>query len=389
MNRIVMTENLAFSVIVPTAGRPSTLASAVKTVLCQEGNDFEVLVSDNDRTQDTARIIASIEDPRLRYIKTPRRFSMTKHWNFALSQARGRYVMILGDDDGLVPNALQRARHITEHHLDADIIYGPMAFFQWPTQAGPGHFTLVPAQASEGFVDLREILARVLYFGGARWEELPSVYRAFVSGTVLAKIASILNGSFTDTLNPDMFNGFAIACLGDVRAYRTSAPLAICGTSYDTAKKKMPRLRSSKDSQSELVRQHLIDYDDLALRAPLPKEFPRILNSFTETILVALERFQTNDGANHRLNLSAHYAWIASWSRAGGVCDFWHFRDALRKNGFSFPRFLVWYIAFRLRHMSSPLIARIHISRKHLPTDISDIYEAAMLLAATQAGNSN
>lgn len=384
-----MTENLAFSVIVPTAGRPSTLASAVKTVLCQEGNDFEVLVSDNDRTQDTARIVASIKDPRLRYVKTPCRFSMTEHWNFALSQARARYVMILGDDDGLAPNALQRARHIMENRPDADIIYGPMAFFQWPTQAGPGHFTLVPAHASEGFVDLRVTLARVLYFGGARWEELPSVYRAFVKRTVLSKIASILNGAFTDTLNPDMFNGFAIACLGDVRAYRTSVPLAICGTSYDPAKKKMPRLRSSKDSQSELVHQHLIDYEDLALRAPLPEEFPRIFNAFAETILVALERFKADDGANHRLNLSAHYAWLASWSRTGGVRDFWHFRDALRENGFSFPRFLVWYIAFRLRHMSFPLIARSRVRRKRLPTDISDIYQAAMLLAATQAGDSN
>src|ERR1035441_9201470 len=94
------------SVLVPTRERCETLHYALKTLCDQDFPDVEFIVSDNFSNDDTAGVVKRFDDPRIRYIRTPRRLSMTENFCFALGHARGTYVTILGDDDGFTPGAL-------------------------------------------------------------------------------------------------------------------------------------------------------------------------------------------------------------------------------------------------------------------------------------------
>src|SRR5687767_2195524 len=93
------------SIVIPTRERVETLRSTLRTALNQESQRIEVLVSDNASTDGTAEFVASIRDPRLRYVNPGQRVSMSDNWDFALRSARGEYVVIIGDDDAVVPGA--------------------------------------------------------------------------------------------------------------------------------------------------------------------------------------------------------------------------------------------------------------------------------------------
>ena len=124
------------SVIVPTRERCETFHSALKTICGQDFADAEFIVSDNVSEDNTADVVASFNDPRLRYIRTPKRLGMSGNYGFALGHARGTYVTILGDDDGFIPGALSvLAQWVCATNVDA--VSWQEATYYWPSYSLP------------------------------------------------------------------------------------------------------------------------------------------------------------------------------------------------------------------------------------------------------------
>src|SRR5208337_2329891 len=94
------------SVIVPTRDRADTLVHCLKTVTAQPNLNLEILVSDNYSGPEVKQVVDQCNDARVRYIRTNTRLGMSEHWEFALNHASGNWVTILGDDDGLLPHAV-------------------------------------------------------------------------------------------------------------------------------------------------------------------------------------------------------------------------------------------------------------------------------------------
>ncbi len=104
-----------FSVVIPTRNRPALLRDAIHSVVLQEFDDYEVIVSDNfndDKTRQT--VDAFLANARLRYFRTDAELPMPDHWEFATTKARGRYVLVLTDRCVLKQGALARIHRIIE-----------------------------------------------------------------------------------------------------------------------------------------------------------------------------------------------------------------------------------------------------------------------------------
>ena len=114
---------IKFTVIIPTRERPDTLKWALKTCTTQDYDNFEVIVSDNFSQDETRRVVEDAKDPRVRYLNTGKRISMTANFEFGLSHATGDYVCFIGDDDGLLPNALaELAQLLTGSEIDSRLL---------------------------------------------------------------------------------------------------------------------------------------------------------------------------------------------------------------------------------------------------------------------------
>lgn len=112
-----------FSVLLPTRNRLSLLAEAIETVRAQSFTDWEIIVSDNASMEDVKGLVEGIADPRIVYLRSEESLPVTENWNRAVDAARGRWVVMLGDDDGLVPGYFHAMRAACAKLHEPDVIY--------------------------------------------------------------------------------------------------------------------------------------------------------------------------------------------------------------------------------------------------------------------------
>lgn len=104
--------NPFFSILLPTKNRPNYLKETIQSVLIQDYISYELIVSDNFNTPDTKTIIDEfIDHPNLYYYRTEKELGMPDNWEFALSKARGKYIMVLPDRKLLYKDALKNLHY--------------------------------------------------------------------------------------------------------------------------------------------------------------------------------------------------------------------------------------------------------------------------------------
>lgn len=94
------------SVIIPTYNRAETIEAAVRSVLQQTFQDFEVLVVDDASTDDTVARLSKIEDARLRVIEAPTNGGGAQARNLGLERATALLVAFQDSDDFWLPTKL-------------------------------------------------------------------------------------------------------------------------------------------------------------------------------------------------------------------------------------------------------------------------------------------
>lgn len=94
------------SIVIATHNRADYLAESIESALNQTVQDFEILVFDDGSTDDTARVIASIPDSRIRYFQEPKS-GIPALRNKALHESRGKFTAIHDDDDLMLPWSLE------------------------------------------------------------------------------------------------------------------------------------------------------------------------------------------------------------------------------------------------------------------------------------------
>ncbi|RZS57418.1 glycosyltransferase involved in cell wall biosynthesis [Microcella putealis] len=96
------------SVIVPSFNHGEFIERAIRSVLEQSEQDFEVIVVDDASSDDSVERVSGVSDPRLRLYRLPRNVGGAAALNFGVQQARGEYIAILNSDDMWMPSKLAR-----------------------------------------------------------------------------------------------------------------------------------------------------------------------------------------------------------------------------------------------------------------------------------------
>lgn len=94
------------SVVIPTHQAAELVGRAVRSVLDQTYQDFEIVVIDNGSTDDTADVIAAFGDDRIRYRWQPDSGLPADSRNAGVGMAVGEYVAFLDADDLWYPGKL-------------------------------------------------------------------------------------------------------------------------------------------------------------------------------------------------------------------------------------------------------------------------------------------
>lgn len=93
---------------IPTLNRSDMLIRAVRSVFDQTYHDIELIISDDVSTDDTLQRLDEIKDPRLVVFRQEKRLGLVGNFDFCLRQATGEFFLLLGNDDILMPEAIER-----------------------------------------------------------------------------------------------------------------------------------------------------------------------------------------------------------------------------------------------------------------------------------------
>lgn len=94
------------SVIIPTYNRARHLQRAIRSVLDQTFQDFEIIVVDDASIDDTPDIIKAFQDPRMRYFRHQSNRKEAGSRNTGVQNSVGKYIAFLDDDDTWLPQKL-------------------------------------------------------------------------------------------------------------------------------------------------------------------------------------------------------------------------------------------------------------------------------------------
>lgn len=96
------------SVCIPSFRGASHIAAAIESVLEQSHADFELLIVDDNSSDETVAIVQRYQDPRIRLLQNCVNLGPEGNWNRCLDEAQGKYIKLLPQDDLLAVDCLAR-----------------------------------------------------------------------------------------------------------------------------------------------------------------------------------------------------------------------------------------------------------------------------------------
>ncbi len=163
------------SIGLPIYNGETFLAASLEALLGQSHEDFELIISDNASTDNSADICRRYakQDSRIRYVRQPRNIGMVPNHNFVLGQARSELFKWASDDDLYARDLLRRCvdaldeyPHVVLAHSRSAMIDNAgsvTGLFEYRTAAGalrpPERFR---SMLFDGYTQYRNRLARTV-----------------------------------------------------------------------------------------------------------------------------------------------------------------------------------------------------------------------------------
>jgi len=287
------------TVVIPTRERCETLKFALETALNQAINNYEIVVSDNFSQDDTKKVVDSFNDSRIKYVNTGQRLSMCDNWDYALDNVNGNYVIFIGDDDGVMPCAIERLQNLI-HKQPSSIYYWKAHEYTWPIDEKQPVINYLAPTTQPFSMNLRKRIEFSIAWGTWRWSTLPCLYHSAVSKVILDSIKQ-KTGRVFHSINPDVFMAFALPVFAN-----KAINVGECLTAYGISAKSSGGSSISKNGES-VMNTFFQEYHNYQLHRTLYPALPFLVNCFADSALVAMDLFP-DYYENMKFNYNAMWA---------------------------------------------------------------------------------
>lgn len=98
------------------------LRAAAESLFAQTYDNWELIIADDCSDNDTAGVLESLNNPRIKIIRHDRNRGAAAARNTALSYAKGDFIALLDSDDIAEPRRLQRQLEFLSANSDVDVV---------------------------------------------------------------------------------------------------------------------------------------------------------------------------------------------------------------------------------------------------------------------------
>jgi glycosyltransferase involved in cell wall biosynthesis len=101
-----MNHKVKLSIGIPTYNQGNTIEETINSILNQTDAVYEIVVSNNHCTDNTAEVLAKFGD-KIKVVVPPTHLPMSANWNFCLQHMSGDWGFLISSDDIMLPNYAQ------------------------------------------------------------------------------------------------------------------------------------------------------------------------------------------------------------------------------------------------------------------------------------------
>ena len=275
-----------YTVIIPTRDRAETLEATLRTCLRQTYKNFEIIVSDNCSSDNTKEIVDCCNDSRIRYINPGQRLSMSGNFEFALGHVTDGFVMFIGSDDGIMPDAIDYVDSIVKQYK-VDAVSCRQATYVWPDfpdEKIAGRLTFGGWRSDVEIREPSEWINKTLNFQVNYCFDLPNLYCGFVHKRIIDK--AYKDGKYFRSITPDAYSAFATAIFVDKYAF-SHRPFSIAGASSKSNGASAMHPSGSKSEATKFYSENDIPFCDGFVNCPsyevvVSEAFAKLAQAFPE-----------------------------------------------------------------------------------------------------------
>jgi glycosyltransferase involved in cell wall biosynthesis len=111
------------SICLPTFNGAATVSETIRSVLSQSFQQWELVISDDESTDNTLIKIREFDDPRIRIISGRQRSTPADNWNHCINHAKGKYIKVMGQDDLLLLDCIKSEVEIMDHPSHSELSF--------------------------------------------------------------------------------------------------------------------------------------------------------------------------------------------------------------------------------------------------------------------------
>ena len=248
-----MTSDYVFlSILIPSYQGESVVRAAIESALIQNDIEIEVILS-LDGDLDVDYYLNLYPDKRLSVFGHQNRLGMLGNYEFLISQARGVWITIIGQDDALLPFAAKTLRDSIHLFPEVEILTSRRAYMFWPNPAGHNSLFrfIVPLTKAKLRLKNTTRILRKIERGFVEYSEGPQLYTgSFVKRSLIERISALSSDGFYSYPIPDVSSAVNLLTSSDLYVY-SKQPLFLTGTSaLSTGSKIAMMLRNSSNSSN-------------------------------------------------------------------------------------------------------------------------------------------
>lgn len=116
---------MLLSIAIPVYNGSNTIELALKNIINQLNDEFEIIISDNASTDQTPYIIKKYTDiyPNIKYFRNSENLGADENFDLALRRSTGKFIWFLGDDDIIMPGSVKRVISEILSHENIDYLF--------------------------------------------------------------------------------------------------------------------------------------------------------------------------------------------------------------------------------------------------------------------------
>ncbi|MEH2059452.1 MAG: glycosyltransferase [Nostoc sp.] len=119
------------TICIPTYNGEKFIAETIASAFWQTYPNIEIILSDDNSTDRTVEISKSLKQKTSFdfLILEHSQYGLAQNWNFCISQAKGKYIKFLFQDDLLEPTAIEEMVNLAEQDEEIGLVFSPRTLF--------------------------------------------------------------------------------------------------------------------------------------------------------------------------------------------------------------------------------------------------------------------